>query len=465
VDEQALRSRSLWLDQLAGPLVVRPPLDGDTDVDVAIIGGGYSGLWSAHALLRADPSLRVLVLEREMVGFGASGRNGGWCVGELAGGLGGAVATWGREAGISMTRAIIDTVGEIGRVVAAEGIECGFEPGGVLRLARTRPQLRRQIDEIDEYRHHGFGEDVLRSLSVDEATERLSATSVLGGLHYAPGARVQPAQLARGLAEAVERLGVRIVEHTDAIDILPGSPTARPSVITDRGVVRADVVVRATEAYTRDLPGLRRALVPLYSLMVATEPLDATRWESIGLRRFETFADDRRMVIYGQRTTDDRIAFGGRGAPYRFGSGIDPVTESSSDVHDRIAAALVELFPQLDGVAITHRWGGVLGVPRDWRPSVGLDRSTGLAWTGGYVGEGVAAANLAGRTVADLVVRPDSEVAALPWVQHRSRRWEPEPLRWAAINGARRLAGWIDDRESDHGRTPRLASVLDRIVG
>lgn len=465
VDEQSLRSRSLWLDQLAGPINARPSLAGDTDVDVAIIGGGYSGLWSADALLRTDPALRVLVIEREMVGFGASGRNGGWCVGELAGGLGGAVATWGREAGISMTKAIIDTVEEIGRVITAEGIECGFEPGGVLRLARTEPQLRRQRDEIDEYRLHGFGDDVLRSLSAGEATDRLSATELLGGLHYAPGARVQPAQLARGLAGVVERLGGTIVEHTAAIDVRSGSLASRPSVITDHGVVRADVVVRATEAYTRDLPGLRRALVPLYSLMVATEPLDAAAWESIGLRRYETFADDRRMVIYGQRTTDDRIAFGGRGAPYRFGSGIDPVTESASDVHDRISAALLELLPQLDGVEITHRWGGVLGVPRDWRPSVGLDRATGLAWTGGYVGEGVAAANLAGRTIADLVVRPDSQLAALPWVQHRSPRWEPEPLRWAAINGARRLAGWADDRESDRGRTPRLASVLDRIMG
>ena len=318
---------------------------------------------------------------------------------------------------------------------------------------------------MDEYRHNGFGDDVLRSLSAGEATDRLSATAVLGGLHYAPGARVQPAQLARGLAEVVERLGGTIVEHTAAVDILPGSSTARPAVITGHGVVRADLVVRATEAYTRDLPGLRRVLVPLYSLMVATAPLDAAVWESIGLRGRETFADDRRMVIYGQRTTDDRIAFGGRGAPYRFGSGIDPVTESNSEVHDRIAAGLVELFPQLEGIEITHRWGGVLGVPRDWRPSVGLDRSTGLAWIGGYVGEGVAAANLAGRTIADLVVRPDSDLAALPWVQHRSRRWEPEPLRWAAINGARRLAGWIDEQETDRGRTPRLASVLDRIVG
>ncbi len=463
--EQELRSRSLWLDQLDAPINARPSLGGDIDVDVAIIGAGYGGLWSAHSLLRADPSLRVLVIERDMVGFGASGRNGGWCVGELAGGLGGAIATWGAEAGTAMTRAIIDTVDEVGAVVEADGIECGFETGGVVRLARTEPQRARQRKEVDEYRHHGFGDEVLRPLSAREATDRVAATAVLGGLHYTPGARVQPAQLARGLAEVVERLGGVIVEHTSAIDVVGGSTATRPTVVTDCGRVRADVVVRATEAYSRDLPGLRRALVPLYSLMVATEPLDAAMWDGIGLGQRETFADDRRMVIYGQRTTDDRIAFGGRGAPYRFGSGIDAATESSSGVHDRIAATLVELFPQLAGVEITHRWGGVLGVPRDWRPSVGLDRASGIAWTGGYVGEGVAAANLAGRTIADLVLRPDSPLVSLPWVQHRSRRWEPEPLRWAGINGARRLAGWIDEQEAANGRTPRLASVLDRIVG
>jgi glycine/D-amino acid oxidase-like deaminating enzyme len=465
VHEQAQGSTSLWLDQLGEPVMARPPLDGDTDVDVVIVGAGYSGLWSAHALLRADPSMRVLVLEREVVGFGASGRNGGWCVGELAGGLAGAVATWGREAGVAMTREIMRTVDEIGRVISSDGIDCGFEPGGVIRLARTSPQLARQGVEVEEYRHFGFGDDILRRLDVDEATDRLAATAVLGGLHYAPGARVQPARLASGLAGVVERSGATIVEGTSALDIMAGSAAARPRVVTDRGVVRADVVVRSTEAYTRDLPGLRRALVPLYSLMVATEPLDAATWESIGLRRYETFADDRRMVVYGQRTTDDRVAFGGRGAPYRFGSGIDPTTESSSHVHDSIVAALVELLPQLSGVEITHRWGGVLGVPRDWRPSVGLDRSTGLAWTGGYVGEGVAAANLAGRTIADLVLDPASPLVALPWVQHRSPLWEPEPLRWTAINGARRLAGWIDRQESVRGRTSRLASVLDRIVG
>lgn len=462
--EVSLRSRSLWLDQLSGPLEPRPPLPGDDSADVAIVGAGYTGLWTAYSLLRADPTLRIVLIEREMVGFGASGRNGGWCVGELAGGLEGAVAASGRDAGVRMTKAIMDTVDEVGRVVAAEGIDCGFAKGGVLRLARTGPQLTRQRHEVAEYRRLGFDDDVLRALDAAEATDRLQATGVLGGLLYGPAARVQPAQLARGLAEVVERSGATIHEHTAAVAITPRTPTSPARVVTDRGTVSADIVVRAAEAYTRDLDGLRRSLVPLYSLMVATEPLGDGDWEQIGLRHAETFADDRRMVIYGQRTVDGRIAFGGRGASYRFGSGIDAAIESSSSVHERIIATLRDLFPILRDVRFTHRWGGVLGVPRDWQPSVGLDRSTGLAWAGGYVGEGVAAANLAGRTLADLVTGADSDLVSLSWVDHRSRRWEPEPLRWAGINGGLRLAGWIDRSEARRQRTPRLASVLQRIV-
>ncbi len=443
---------------------MRPALAGDIEVDVAIVGGGYTGLWTAYSLLVADPSLRVLVVEREMVGFGASGRNGGWCVGELAGGLEGAVAAGGREAGVRMTQAIIDTVDEVGRVVEAEGIECGFAKGGVIRVARTVPQVQRQRAEVDEYHEHGFDDDVLRVLDAEAATGHLRATDVVGGVLYGPAARIQPAQLARGLAEAAERRGAQIVEGTGARAIVPRTAGRPAQVLTDHGTIRADVVVRATEAYTRDLDGLRRDIVPLYSLMVATEPLSAEMWDEIGLRRMETFADDRRMVIYGQRTTDGRLAFGGRGAPYRFGSGIDATTEASSRIHDRIIAALRQLLPVLGDVGFSHRWGGVLGVPRDWRPSVGLDRSTGVAWAGGYVGEGVAATNLAGRTLADLVTGADSDLVSLPWVGHRSGRWEPEPLRWAGINAGLRLAGWIDDRESRHQRTPRAASVLDRIV-
>lgn len=464
MNEQDLRSKSLWLDQLAAPLVQRPPLSGDVEVDVAIVGAGYTGLWTAYSLLGSDPSLRVLVVEREIVGFGASGRNGGWCVGELAGGLDGAIAAGGRDAGIRMTRAIVDTVDEVGRVVEAEGIECGFAQGGVIRLARTVPQVQRQRSEVDEYHHHGFGDDVLRVLDADTATRHLRATDVCGGVLYGPAARVQPARLVRGLAEAAERRGATIVEGTAATAIVGRVAGSPARIVTDHGTVSADVVVRASEAYTRDLDGMRRDLVPLYSLMIATEPLPDDTWEAIGLSDMETFADDRHVVIYGQRTADGRLAFGGRGAPYRFGSGIVAATESSSRIHDRIIATLRELIPAVGDARVTHRWGGVLGVPRDWRPSVGLDRSAGLAWAGGYVGEGVAASNLAGRTLADLITGADSDLVSLPWVGHRSPRWEPEPFRWVGINAGLQTAGWIDRYEAKHQRAPRAASVLQRIM-
>ncbi|MCB0971090.1 MAG: FAD-dependent oxidoreductase [Acidimicrobiales bacterium] len=449
---------SLWRD-LAGPAPRRAALDGDADVDVAVVGAGYTGLWTAYYLLAADPTLRVLVIEREHVGFGASGRNGGWCVGELAAGFDHLAAAAGHDRAVATLRALHDTVDEVGRVIAAEGIEAGFAKGGTVRLARNGAQAARQRDEVDHHRHLGFGPEVVRLLDRDEAAAHLAATDVVGGLRFGPTAAVQPLELVRGLARAVEARGGRIVEQTAATAIGPRR------VDTEAGTVRAPVVVRATEGYTASLAGHRRTLLPLYSLMIATEPLDDDRWASIGLRHRETFADDRHLVIYGQRTADGRIAFGGRGAPYHWGSGIRPATEHGSAAHDAVEATLRELLPQLEGVAVTHRWGGVLGVPRDWFPAVAFDRASGLATAGGYVGEGVAAANLAGRTLAELVTDRPGELAGLAWVGHRSRRWEPEPLRWLGINAGLALSAAADRAEARTGRAGWQSRLLARFVG
>jgi glycine/D-amino acid oxidase-like deaminating enzyme len=295
-------------------------------------------------------------------------------------------------------------------------------------------------------------------LGPDEARSDLAATDVLGALFFAHTAALDPLRLVRGLGEAAEGLGATIVEQTTAMSIESGQ------VVTDRGTVHADVVVRALEAYTATLDDHGRTLSPLYSLMVATERLNDDVWNQIGLAERQTFADDRHLVIYGQRTGDGRIAFGGRGAPYLFGSRIDQATEQRSRIHDRIVAALVELLPALEGVAITHRWGGVLGVPRDWFPSVGFDRNTGSAWGGGYVGEGVAASNLAGRTLADLITNTESPRVDLPWVGHRSRNWEPEPLRWLAINGALKVMERADRAESRSGRDSTMARWMRKLM-
>ena len=450
------RERSMWLDTFPGSLDPRPALDGDRDADVAIVGGGFSGLWTAYYLLGIDPTLRVTVIERDVCGFGASGRNGGWVVGELAAGIEKYAALADLPASLRLARAIFDSVDEIGRVAAAEGIECGYHKGGVIRLARNRPQAERQAAEVAHHHELGLTPDEIRLLSADDARRYANATGVLGGIFYAPCAAHNPALLVRGLAEAAERRGAKIYEQTAAAAVEPGR------VLTDRGTVRAEVVVRATEAYTRDLRGRRRQLLPVYSLMIGTEPLPQSVFDEIGLADRPTFADDRYMVIYGQRTADNRIAFGGRGVPYLYGSRISPSVEQHHRSHERIHATLVDLFPALSEARVTHRWGGVLAVPRNWTPFVHFDRAAGTAGAGGYVGEGVAPSNLAGRTLADLITGTESERVGLPWVGVRHRRWEPEPLRWLGVRTSRWILAAADTYEF---RTNREAKAAVAVAG
>ncbi|MFI7540827.1 NAD(P)/FAD-dependent oxidoreductase [Actinoplanes sp. NPDC049599] len=438
--DQALSS-SYWQAALGGPGPARPALPGDRGVDVAIVGAGYTGLWTAYYLARADPSLRIAVLEAEHAGFGASGRNGGWCSGLFPVPVGALARRHGREQAIAMHRALAGTVDEVGRAAAAEGIDCAFAKGGTVALARSAAQLRRAEAEAATAREYGLD---LTLLDAAAAREKCGATGVVGGTFSPDCAAVQPAALVRGLAAAVERRGVTIYENTRALRLSAGS------VLTDHGTVRADVVVRALEGYTAGLAGHRRTLAPVYSLMIATEPLPAEVWQRIGLARRETFTDHRHLIVYGQRTADDRLAFGGRGAPYHFGSRVRPGYDLEPAVFAALRRALTELFGINPPVA--YRWGGPLAIPRDWMPSVGL--ADGMGWAGGYVGDGVAAANLAGRTLADLITGTDSELTRLPWAGHRSRRWEPEPLRWLGINAALRGTALRDTWEHARRRAP-----------
>ena len=464
-DDARLRALSLWWDGLDGRISARASLAGDLDVDVAIVGAGFTGLWTARSILEADASVRVAVLEAEVAGFGASGRNGGWCSALFATSDGRIARQHGVDAARSMRRAMQQTVDEVAAAAAADGIDCRMAKGGSVSAARNQAQLRRAHEEIAQARALGFGDDDLRWLDAAEATGRLGAEGVLGATYTPHCAALDPARLARGLAVAIERRGATLYEGTRVEAIEPRSGSSRPSVRTAHGTVRADTVVRATEGWTTTLPGAKRSMVPIYSLMIATAPLPESFWATAGLADRETFADHRHLIIYGQRTADGRLAFGGRGAPYHFGSSIRPSFDRVGRVHDALRQTLVELFPALSEVEITHVWGGPLGVPRDWCSSVGLDRGSGLAWAGGYVGDGVSTTNLAGRTLADLVLGRDSDLVRLPWVGHRSPSWEPEPLRWLGINGALWATGIADRTERRTGRPSRLAARVDRLLG
>ena len=328
---------SWWWADLGGLPAPRPALDGDREADVCIVGAGYTGLWTAYELLRADPSLAVVVLEREVAGFGASGRNGGWVLGEVSTGSRQRAAA-GEAAVAALERAIQETVDEVGAACAREGIDCDFVKGGSLTVAQTEPQLAR-------LREAPRGE----LLDVDEAAARVRVAGLRGARYTPHCARVQPAKLVRGLAAAVERHGGTIYEGTAALDIAPRS------VRTASGTVRARWVVRATEGYTAALPGLERALLPLSSSMIVTEPLDAATWAQIGWEGCETLDDAAHAYIYAQRTADGRIAIGGRGRPYRFGSGTDRAGEIPDATVRQLRARLTRLFPVLRGLAVEDR--------------------------------------------------------------------------------------------------------------
>ncbi|HEX6148950.1 NAD(P)/FAD-dependent oxidoreductase [Nocardioides sp.] len=451
-------TRALWADT-AGPALPLPPLSGDTTVDVAVVGGGFTGLWTAHYLAEADPSLRIVVLEAETVGFGASGRNGGWCSALFPASLDKLAALSDRSAALAQDAAMRASVTEVARASDELGIDAHVAVGGTIVLARTVAQVARARAEVEHARGWGITDDRLRWLDEGEARTVLDAEGTLGATYTPDCAALHPLRLARGLADSLVRRGVAVHEHSRVTELLPGR------AVTPHGTVRAGTVVRATEGYTARLPGHRRVVAPLYSLVIATEPLSPETWERIGLRRRETFSDHRHLIIYGQRTADDRLVFGGRGAPYHFGSRVSPGFDGDPSVFARLRATLVELFPVLTEAKVTHAWGGPLGVPRDWCASVGLDPATRIGWAGGYVGDGVSTTNLAGRTLRDLVLGRDTDLTRLPWVGHRSRLWEPEPLRWLGINAGLRAMTWADTEERLTRRPSRVARAIAPLVG
>ena len=456
--EPRYRERSLWLDGLAGTLTPRGSLGSEIDCDVAIVGAGFTGLWTAYYLASLQRDLRIVVIEREIAGFGASGRNGGWVSGFIAGDPAVYARRHSDDAVLRAERATFAAISEIGRVAAEERIDCGFLHAGSLSIAFSAPQLARLTASVTSKHRRGLGEGDLRLLDPGEL-ERLVRVPAPRGAAFSPhAARIDPARLVRGLARACERLGVAIYERTAAAEIRPGA------IVCPAGTVRAPMIVRATESFTIEQPRESRRFLPLYSLMVATEPLPAGVWDELGWSGCETVSDAHHLFFYAQRTSDDRIAIGGRGAPYRLGSPIDASHEHNDAVRSRLVAAIRKHFPAAAEAAITHHWGGPLAVPRDWSMGITIDRLRGMAFAGGYAGHGVVAANLSGRTLADLILGRESELVGLPWVGHRSRAWEPEPLRFLASRAIVSVLGSADRAEDATDRSARRTRLVQPFV-
>lgn len=447
------RLAPLWQDGVHHDSPVEQAPDGSY-VDIAIIGGGLSGLWTAYYLSQFQPQLSIAIFESRRVGFGASGRNGGWCSGflpilptELA-------TKFGDEAALAAYRESFATLDEIERVIRKEGIDCDWHRGGTLQSASTALQAERLERQVTEQHLLGLGTNDMRWLAAPHVSEHVRLPETHGAIYSPHCATVNPYSLVLGLARVVRSRGVKVWEKTVVSSFNDGT------VVHCGGTTRTSLVVQATEGYSNTFRQSRRNLVPLYSLMVATEPLDESAIAAIGWRNRATFNDGGRMIIYAQLTSDRRIAFGGRGAPYHFASRVRDGFDIDDSTHERIIAAIARHFPSAAGARITHRWGGPLGVPRDWTPSIVVDRQTKHVRLGGYVGDGVAATNLFARALVDVLNQRETPLRKLPFVDHLSPKWEIEPLRFVGINALLRLSESIDEFELRRGRTPRLRNSI-----
>jgi glycine/D-amino acid oxidase-like deaminating enzyme len=456
--EQEYRKLSYWHDSVPGSLKPRSALGGDIKADIAIVGAGYTGLWTSYYLKQIDPSLDIVILEAEIAGFGASGRNGGWCAGYLSG-----IEHWlddpvHRDGAIRLQKLMFDTVRKVGHVTRQESIDCHFDQSGALEIAVIPPQLDRLRKELACLRSLGFGDEDYHWLDRDELRDTLKVQGALAAIHMQHCAAIHPSRLARGLARTVEGLGVSIYEKSPVLEI------RRNELLTPGGKVKAGAVVLATEGYSSTIAGRERRLIPVHSMMVVTEPLSDQQLQSTGLKQRFCFGNIDRMVTYGQLTADRRIAFGCRGS-YHYGSLIRTF-DSADPEFKQVAENLLRFFPGLEGIRFTHRWGGSMGVSRSLRPSVNFDQERRFGWAGGYFGNGVGATHLAGMTMADLVAGNDTERTHTPWVNTVAgrRKWEPEPVRWLGIKSRAKLmqlADWAEYRGSRFA--PVVSKTLDRL--
>ena len=445
---------SLWRDTLEAPQKDRPALSRDTDVDIAIIGAGYTGLWSAFHLIKQNPGLSIAVFERDCVGFGASGRNGGWASALYPISHERIIRENGTEAALLVRRLWHESITQIEDFSTSEKVDFDFYRGGTLTVARNKAQLKRMQREFLPSEPDGY-----ELLSQDKSTSRIDVSQTLGATYTPDCARIHPLKLAVAIADAVEKRGVKIYENTPVKSYSPNE------LLTAGGKVRAKTIIVATEAYTPQFKELKRSVVPLYSLLVATEPLPEVFWNEIGWKENETLTQASHLIVYAQRTADNRIAIGGRGAPYHYNSSIKNEYDNHAKVHESLRNLARSWFPSLREFSFTHAWGGPLGIARDWHPSVSYDRKKALARAGGYVGDGVTSAYIAGQTLTSLILERDDEHMQLPWVNHQSPQWEPEPIRWASLHAGLSAAAWAD-REEVITRAPSvIAKAIAPLLG
>ncbi|MBU3692794.1 MAG: FAD-binding oxidoreductase [Candidatus Nanopelagicaceae bacterium] len=430
-------NNSLWADSAER---FEPTQQIADSYDVAIIGGGFSGLWSAYHLINLNSKLKIAVFEAKTFGFGASGRNGGWASSDYPVSRSTLIKRHGLDQANALFDSLITSINEIGDFSQSFAPKSNFTKSGTVMFARNAAQETRLRAAADEF--HIWK-------TADELSKLIRVSDARGGLFNPECATVNPIGLLNGLFEYLKLRQVDLFEHCFATPIQQG-------VLVNSQRVKTQVVIQATEVYG----AARREFIPLYSQMVATEPLSQGFWDEVGVAERFTFAEGSHLINYAQRTSDDRLAIGGRGATYPFKSRLEESKEYTVLVHENIRKLAKKWFPQLKDVSFTHAWGGAVAITRDWEPYIQFDPSTGFGRLGGYAGDGVTMSYLAAKIISNLVVGNSNELTGLHFVNRRIRSWEPEPLRYLAVNSLVKLSGVADREEALTNR----ASVVSKLI-
>ncbi len=442
-----------WTDRADAP-EPGPTLDSNVEADLAIVGGGFTGLWTAVLAAERDPGRSIIVLEAEVAGFGASSRNGGFLAASLTHGLGNGMSHWPDEIS-ALIRMGDDNFDDIVSFIETHDLDVGLERTGSIAVA-TAPwhldDLARYKETADEF---GITCEILDQNAV---RSEVDSPTYLGGLTEPYGTAIlDPARLVWALRTFAQSRGVRFFDHSPVRTIKrsdTGLVLQAPS-----GNVVAEKVVVATNAFAEPVKAMKRYMVPVYDYVLMTEPLSDVQMAAIGWSGRQALDDSNNQFHYYRLTVDNRILWGGYDAVYRYGSRVDPAYDQAGTTHATLARQFFETFPQLEGLAFSHRWAGPIATTSRFTATWGTAERGDLAWVGGYTGLGVGATRFGAAVALDLVDGLETERSTLSMVTKKPMPFPPEPLRSIGIQMTRRAIAKSDDRD---GRRGLWLSILDR---
>jgi glycine/D-amino acid oxidase-like deaminating enzyme len=437
-------NRSLWRNQ--GSITARDCVKAANSFDVAIIGGGFSGLWSAYHLKQLQPSLKIAIFEQKYVGYGASGRNGGWASAEYPTSNSRLLKEHGVQTYKNLRKSLIESINEIGQIAKSNAWQIEYAKGGALVFATNKAQLTRISSEIDD--EHKF-------LTKDQASELLNVANIKGGIYTPHCAALNPFNLTQSLAKYLESIGVKIFEESKVEEI------SDKALLVNGHRIGCQISIRATEAFTAR-KWIANQQIPIYSLMIATERLPSEILTQIRNSQRATFQEACNLITYAQITGDNRLAIGGRGSRYKLFSHLSERSETDVRMHSALEKRAVKWFPQLQSVNFEYRWGGPIALTRRWQSYLNYNPITGQAAIGGYVGDGVTLSYLVAKTLAQII--DGQKTPDLPFVNQRIGRWEPEPIRYLAVNAGFKATVVADFEERITGRPSLIAAVVDPLI-